>query len=794
ADYNKDGNLDVAVSDFHPTHFNFLFLGDGQGGFTEDAASPFALSATSAVGIAWGDYDNDGDPDLFVANTNGENNQLFRNDNGLFTALDSGVVVTDAGHSVGGTWGDYDNDGDLDLYVTNSQVFEANFFYENDGDGTFTKITNNEVVNHPSNSHGASWIDFDNDGDLDLLVANNQNSQNHLFSNHGDGTFSSIANAITSDLNDSYGTAWSDYDNDGDYDLFVANIGANANDFFVNQKGSCTNHIVVKLSGCNSNSFGIGAMVKVKATIGGTPTWQTKHVSTQTSALAGQNSPKLLFGLLDATTVDSVIVIWPSGIVSTLTNVTLNSLLTVDEPCGAKVCGVVYYDANGNQVRDNGEPGIPNQLIRVTPGNFQVYTNDSGEYQFYAEDGVYTIDQEPGNNWVQSYPLLDGDHSVTVNQASQTEYCGRDFGNTPVCSDPELNVQVGTSAFRRGLTNQLLVAVVNESAFDAQAGITLEVALSDNVYLVDGGHQSVVENGGIRTYTYALDSILALRDTVLHLIDSVDNAAAIDAPVTVDVTVTYLATECDTTDNTASFADVVVGSIDPNDKQVFVGSRGVQTKAAQSDLLTYRVRFQNIGNYAARIVTIRDTLSPYLDWDSFQFLGASHPFDYQVVNGVITFRNNNIELPDSASDPEGSMGYVLFGMRLKAGIGPYTVVRNIAHIQFDRNDWIETNAAEVLITPEDYTRGTRIQVYPNPAHRLATAVLLDKDSYPLTAQRMVITNLQGTVMKEQRVFAEKVQLDLSDLMPGFYLISLESTDGAQATARLIVGANPQPEW
>jgi hypothetical protein len=185
ADYNKDGNLDIVVSDFHATNFNFLFKGDGLGGFEVDETSEVSMSATSAVGVAWGDYDNDGDLDLFIANTNGENNQLYENLNGELKAVITGVIVSDEGHSVGGTWGDYDNDGDLDLYVTNSRDVEPNFLYENNGGGSFTKITSNEVVNYMSNSHGASWIDFDNDGDLDLLVANDQDQQNFLFSNNG---------------------------------------------------------------------------------------------------------------------------------------------------------------------------------------------------------------------------------------------------------------------------------------------------------------------------------------------------------------------------------------------------------------------------------------------------------------------------------------------------------------------------------------------------------------------------------------------------------------------------------
>ncbi|MGB0850990.1 MAG: CRTAC1 family protein, partial [Bacteroidia bacterium] len=333
ADYNRDGNLDLIVSDFHPTNFNFLFYGDGSGGFTEDKISDVGLDATSAVGVSWGDYDNDGDLDLFIANTNDENNNLYENQAGVLKRITTGDIVNDGGSSVGGTWGDYDNDGDLDLYVTNSRSYESNFFYENDGDGTFTKITTGTIVESISNSNGASWVDYNNDGYLDLMVANDQSEQNFLFRNNGDKSFSSVDNVITQDESDAYGVAWSDYDNDGDYDLIVANRGANVNDLFVNGKGSCTNHIVFTLDGCNSNSKGIGALIKVKANINGVDLWQSKHVATQNSAMGGQNSSNILFGLGDASTVDSAVVYWPSGIITYLSSTTVNAINTVTEQC-----------------------------------------------------------------------------------------------------------------------------------------------------------------------------------------------------------------------------------------------------------------------------------------------------------------------------------------------------------------------------------------------------------------------------------------------------------------------------
>jgi hypothetical protein len=783
ADYNKDGYLDIVVSDFHPTDFNFLFLGDGLGGFSIDASSEVSLSATSAVGVAWGDYDNDGDADLFIANTNGENNQLFKNVNGVLIEETLGTVVNDAGHSVGGTWGDCDNDGDLDLYVTNSTEVEPNFFYQNNGDGTFLKITDSEIVNYLSNSHGASWIDFDNDGDLDLMVANNQSNENFLFSNNGDGTFEKLDNAITQDLNESYGSAWSDFDNDGDYDLFVANIGANTNDFFVNQKEACTNYITVKLNGCNSNKVGVGAMVSLKATINGQSIWQTKHVSTQTSAMGGQNSPKLLFGLLDATEVDSVTVVWPSGVVSYIVEPTINDLLPVSEACGSKICGTVYFDENQNNIQDPSEPGIPNQKIIATPGDIQVYTDQNGAYAFFVSDGNYTLSQEMSGGWNQFSPLVD--HTINVVEFDAVEYCGIDFGNTNTCISPDLEISLGTTSFRRGLTNEFQVLVKNSAAYSTTDPVQISLEFSENTYLVYDSWSSVSENSGYRTYIYDLNQMMPLSDTILMLTDSVANDALLGEVVSVKGTIIYAGSECSMNTNFISISDIVVGSIDPNDKLVFVEGRGVQDTVSEEETLIYKIRFQNVGTCAARRVRIVDQLSEDLDWGSFKFRSSSHHFEYSIIDGHLAFFNNHIELPDSTSDSEGSNGYIEFSIGIHSQLSPFTLIKNQALIQFDFNDFIETNTAEIVVTPNDYLDRLHVFIYPNPTVLESTVMLIDAKQNRREIQKIEICNLQGQVLRTIRVASDEVLVGFSNENPGMYLVRVYDQNESKFTSKVI---------
>src|SRR6266498_2726985 len=145
--------------------------------FTAITNGPVVTDHGDSTGAAWGDYDNDGYLDLFVAVGLAGNDLLYRNNgDGSFTKITSGPVGQSGGSSRGCAWGDYDNDGLLDLFVANEQG-QNNFLFHNNGDGTFARIASGSIVNDGGASHGCAWGDYDNDGYLDLFVANlNQNN------------------------------------------------------------------------------------------------------------------------------------------------------------------------------------------------------------------------------------------------------------------------------------------------------------------------------------------------------------------------------------------------------------------------------------------------------------------------------------------------------------------------------------------------------------------------------------------------------------------------------------------
>jgi hypothetical protein len=319
ADYDMDGLVDLYVTNSAGNKKNFLYHNEGNGQFTRIEGGDIVNDAFFSRNISWADIDNDGDLDAFVTNEEAQNEQLYRNDGqGNFTKVSTGDLVNDGGHTMSSSWADFDNDGDLDVVLANDRGF--NSLFRNDGNLNFTKLLSDTVCTTPSRSFSSAWGDIDNDGDLDLFFTNSfapgARWPNFLYINNGDGSFSRINQDITTtDSGWSYGCAFADYNNDGFLDLAVATCrfaGADEPNYLYQNNGNGNNWLSISLEGRQSNRSCIGARVYVKAMINGNAVWQMRELSAQ-SAYCGQNDMRAHFGLGDATMADSVRVVWPSG-------------------------------------------------------------------------------------------------------------------------------------------------------------------------------------------------------------------------------------------------------------------------------------------------------------------------------------------------------------------------------------------------------------------------------------------------------------------------------------------------
>jgi len=331
-----------------------LFRNDGHGHFVDvTVAAGISKAYGAGLGVAVGDYNGDGWPDLYVAN-DGTPNQLWINQrNGTFVdqGLISGTALNPAGNpegSMGIASGDFDLDGDEDLFVTNI-AGETSALYVNDGHGNFEDArarTGLAALTAAFTGFGTDWIDYDNDGWPDLFVANGAvnivealrgqpspyRMRNQLFHNLAGRRFeetSAAAGPAFARAEIGRGAAFGDIDNDGDVDIVVTNNNGPVR-LLLNQVGARNHWLQVRLDQRPGNRFGIGAWVGVERP--GSPTlW--RRVRTDGSYLSASDV-RVHFGLGSSSAISAIVVQWPDGRRERWTGITTDRLVTLRRGSG----------------------------------------------------------------------------------------------------------------------------------------------------------------------------------------------------------------------------------------------------------------------------------------------------------------------------------------------------------------------------------------------------------------------------------------------------------------------------
>lgn len=378
-DYDNDGRLDLLVVNYvdwspernfycgdrgpgmrsycHPDDYRpqppTLYHNNGDGTFTDvSRASGIGLKPGNGLGVVTFDYDDDGWQDVFIANDSMPNFLFHNNGDGTFTedAYISSVAVSGDGIAEAGMGTDAaftSNSGRMDLIVTHLDLQLARF-YRNLGEMGFEDATFSSRISYATyhmSGFGTRFFDYDNDGAVDLFIANGHVLDNveryHadtryaepklMFRNTGNGVFENVSAQLGSALLlpcVSRGVAVCDFDNDGDLDILVNNNGGPPQ-LLRNDGGNANHWLEILLVGTKSNRDGVGARVTLTA---GNRTLHAQRKGGMSYQSA--QDPRLHFGLGDRQKIDAIEIRWPSGEITTLTNISADQIITIQEGKG----------------------------------------------------------------------------------------------------------------------------------------------------------------------------------------------------------------------------------------------------------------------------------------------------------------------------------------------------------------------------------------------------------------------------------------------------------------------------
>ncbi len=331
-DYNRDGNIDLYIANYNSDGItNFMFRNNGDGTFTDVTLETGTGDGSwfTFLGLFM-DYNHDLWPDLYVVNDRlTATNNMYRNDGGTFTSVTEELGLTDLFFAMNASLSDYDHDGDMDLYSSNNPF--GNRLYRQEDDLTYTEVANEAGVQVLDHSWSAQWIDYNNDTWEDLHVCCspfwNQPGQNRFFTNNTNGTFTlDIFNGgFATDQGWSHTSVVGDFNNDGFFDLVVVNDAPDVTKLWRCNPND-NHYLKVKLQGVASNRDGVGTWIHLWTD--GLEQMRYTHIG---EGYMTQNSQTEIFGMAQHEHADSLKLYWPSGQIDMYYNLAVNESYTFIE-------------------------------------------------------------------------------------------------------------------------------------------------------------------------------------------------------------------------------------------------------------------------------------------------------------------------------------------------------------------------------------------------------------------------------------------------------------------------------
>lgn len=452
--------------------------------------------------------------------------------------------------------------------------------------------------------------------------------------------------------------------------------------------------------------------------------------------------------------------------------------------CYNFVIGRVYYDEDQNCVFDGNDYGIPNQMVwsNTSNGSFYSVTDSDGYYELHTPELDNEVSVVNSSITVMCPPTQV--HNVQFNSLGDTA-TSIDFGLYTDSTYFDLDIHPGWTSATPGFDKNYWILFGHEGfqPRDVTVRFVYDPALT-YLYNTQGG----IHDAPNHTIEWFYPNYLPQGW------DWADRPRAyFNVPASMEITdslcsyfeILPISGDMDPSNNTLDICEPVTGSRDPNAKSVIPAGQGPEGFILPEDTtLFYTIHFQNNGNDTAFTVVVIDTLSQYLNVASIVPGAASHPYTFDLSGqGVLTFRFDEILLPDSTTNEPESHGYFNFTINLKPNLPLGTVIENTVGIYFDFNEPIITNTTVNTIhdpmSVTEFTDDLPLELYPNPTDNIVTVVS------PIPLSQAWLTDIAGKRIMPLQPNGTQWQANLSALPAGIYLIEAFTQEGTRAVKKVV---------
>lgn len=436
--------------------------------------------------------------------------------------------------------------------------------------------------------------------------------------------------------------------------------------------------------------------------------------------------------------------------------------------------GTSYWDQNANGTRDSGEPGYPYVTLHQQPGSAMHGVATDGTYAWPMPIGTYTLSASSDNPYVQG--IAPAQHTLSFTVAGEVS-TGNDFGVTLQPNVQDLRIDLMGPAGQPGFDSYGTITCENLGSIPTDATVTFQLDAIQSWVGATPAPSTVAMN----TITWNLAALQVGETRQIALVVHTGSTVALGTPLVQTAEAGPLASDASPDDNVSTFEAEVVGSYDPNDKQVLPHTLSLAEVAAGNEELIYTIRFQNTGTWPAVKVKVADTLSSDLQWTTFRKVSSSHACNWELSGaGVLSFQFDPIDLPDSVTNEPLSHGFVKFAIKPRTTLPLGTTVANSADIFFDFNAPVRTLPAVFTVddgsgVPE--TGPAAMHVYPNPVRDVLWVNL------PTSAHTILqVFDARGREhIRQVAVSKEVTSVPMQGLAPGPYSLRCTSERGTWAT-------------